>query len=114
MTEIESRLRTIDLRPPRDLQARALAAAATPPAKPGRRFLPAALVVILTVLFAGYGALAFTNAPPAGAAETSGYAVGEGCWFVKDTGGLHFHVGGWYRGLPALCTSERRDSTTGR
>jgi len=29
---------------------------------------------------------------------------------VKDADGIHFHVGGWYRGLPALCTSERRNA----
>jgi len=76
--------------------------------------MPAVLVAILTALLAGYGALAFTDAPQATAAGSSGYAVGQGCWFVKDADGLHFHLGGWYHGLPALCTSERRDSTPGR
>lgn len=47
--------------------------------------------------------------PPTGAAGVSGYGVGEGCWFVKDPGGIHFHISGFYRGLPALCTSERRN-----
>jgi len=108
MTDIESRLRTMDLRPPRDLHARALAAATAPRARPRRRSLPVLLVAILTALLAGYSALAFSTAPPATAAVGSGYAVGEGCWFVKDADGLHFHVGGWYHGLPALCTSERR------
>ena len=32
-------------------------------------------------------------------------ASGE-CWFSRESQGLHFQVGGWYRGLPALCTSE--------
>lgn len=114
MTDIESRLREMDLRPPRDLQARALTAAASSPPKLSRQFLPAALVAILTALLAGYTVLAFTNAPPAAAASGSGYGIGEGCWFVKDADGLHFHVGGWYHGLPALCTSERHDSTPGR
>jgi len=114
MTDIETRLREMQLQPPRDLQARALAAAASPRAEPGRRILPVVLVAILTALLAGYGALAFTNVPPAAAAGTGGYGVGEGCWFVRDVDGLHFHVGGWYHGLPALCTSERRDSAPGR
>lgn len=114
MTDIESRLREMDLQPPGDLQARALAAAASPPARPGRRLLPVVLAAMLLALLAGYAALAATSAPPAAAAAGSGYGVGEGCWFVKDADGLHFHVGGWYHGLPALCTSERRDSPTGR
>jgi hypothetical protein len=104
----------MDLRPPDDLEGRALTAAAAPRARPGRRLLPAVLVAILTALVAGYSALAFTNAPAATAAGSGDYAIGEGCWFVRDAGGLHFHVGGWYRGLPALCTSERRDSTPAR
>jgi hypothetical protein len=70
-------------------------------------------VVVLAALVAGYGVVAVAVAPPAVAVGTGGYAVGEGCWFVRDAGGLHFHVGGWYRGLPALCTSERHDSTPG-
>jgi hypothetical protein len=114
MTDIESRLRAMDLRPPRDLQARALAGASATAASPRRRLLPAVLVAALVVLLAGYGALALTNAPPAQAAGASGYGVGQGCWFVRDASGLHFHVGGWYHGLPALCTSERRDSTPAR
>jgi hypothetical protein len=114
MTDIESRLREMELRAPRDLEARALVAASSPRVRPGRRFLPAVLAAILIVLVAGYSALALTSAPPATAAGTGGYAVGEGCWFVRDAGGLHFHVGGWYRGLPAICTSERRDSAPGR
>ena len=114
MTDIEARLRTMDLQPPRDLEERALAAAAAPSTRPGRRLLPALVVAILTALLAGYAALALTNGPPAAAAGAGGYAVGEGCWFVRDAGGLHFHVGGWYRGLPALCTSEQRDSTPRR
>ena len=113
MIDIESRLREMDLRPPGDLQARALAATASPPVKPGRQFLPAVLVAILIALLAGYSVLAFTNVPPGAAASSSGHAVGEGCWFVKDADGLHFHVG-WYHGLPALCTSERHDSTPAR
>jgi hypothetical protein len=32
----------------------------------------------------------------------SGYGVGEGCWFVKDVGGLHFHIDGFYHGLPPV------------
>jgi len=114
MTDIEARLRDMDLRPPGDLQARALAAAASPLARPGRRLLPVMLAAILTALLAGYAALAFTSGPPAAAAGASGYGVGEGCWFVKDANGLHFHIGGWYHGLPALCTSERRDPAAGR
>ena len=114
MTDIESRLREMELQPPRDLQARAQAAAASPLAKPGRRILPVVLVAVLIAMVAGYGALAFRNGPPAAAAETSGYGVGEGCWFVRDDNGIHFHVGGWYHGWPALCTSERRDSAPGR
>jgi len=110
MTDIESRLRTMELRPPRDLEARALARAAATAARRRMLPLPAVLVAVLALLLAGYGLLAFTSAPPTHAAGTSGYGVGQGCWFVRDAGGLHFHVGGWYRGLPALCTSERRDS----
>jgi len=112
--DIESRLREMDLQAPRDLQTRALAAAASPQARPGRPLLPVMLAAILTAVLAGYAALALTNAPPAAAASTGGYGVGEGCWFVKDADGLHFHIGGWYRGLPALCTSERRNAPTGR
>lgn len=114
MIDVESRLREMDLRPPRDLEARALAAAAGPRARSGGRSLAIAVVAVLAALVAGYTALALTSAPPAAAATTGGYAVGEGCWFVKDASGLHFHVGGWYRGVPALCTSERRDPAPGR
>jgi hypothetical protein len=108
MNDVESRLRALDLRPPRDLEARALTAAAAPLAKRRGRLLPVAVAALLAVLLVGYGALALTSAPPAQAASYGGYGVGEGCWFVKDAGGVHFHVGGFYRGLPALCTSERR------
>jgi hypothetical protein len=104
----------MDLRPPRDLPARALAAAAARPARTGRRLLPAVVAAVLIALLAAFGALSFTSVPPAAAAGTGGYAVGEGCWFVRDAGGLHFHVGGWYRGLPALCTSEQHDPAPGR
>jgi len=114
MIDVESRLWEMELRPPRDLEARALAAAGRPVARSGRRFLPVVLAAVLTALLAGYSALALANAAPAAAGSTGGYGVGEGCWFVRDAGGLHFHVGGWYRGLPALCTSERRDSAPGR
>lgn len=113
MTDIESRLHAMDLQPPSDLQARALAGAAATAPRPRRRFLLAMLAALVTLL-AGYGVLALTNAPAAEAARASGYGVGQGCWFVRDADGLHFHVGGWYRGLPALCTSERRHSTPGR
>jgi hypothetical protein len=114
MTDIESRLRTMDLRPPRHLQTRALAGAGLTAANPrSRRLLPAVVAAILAALLAGYGVLAFTNAPPTDAPSTSGYGVGQGCWFIKDAHGLRFHMGGWYHGLPALCTSERRDSTPG-
>jgi hypothetical protein len=108
MNDIESRLRGMDLRPPRDLPARALAAAASRRRRPRRGLRLAALVIVLAALLAGYSAVSLAAVPPASAAGTSGYGVWEGCWFVKDSGGLHFHVGGWYRGLPALCTSERR------
>jgi hypothetical protein len=114
MIDIESRLREMDLRPPRDLEARAMAAAASPRARPTRRGLRIVLVAVLIALLAGYGALTFASVPPAAAASTGGYGVGEGCWFVRDADGLHLHVGGWYRGLPALCTSERRGSGVGR
>ena len=114
MTDLESRLRTMDLRPPGDLQARALAGAAWSAPKPRSRLRLAVPAVIVAALLAGYAALAFTNAPPADAASAGGYGVGQGCWFIKDADGLHFHVGGWYHGLPALCTSEHRDPTPGR
>jgi hypothetical protein len=107
--DIESRLRSMRLEAPRDLEARALAAAAQ--ARPRRRRLFAVVVAVALVaaLLGGYGALSLSAAPPASAAGTSsGYGIGEGCWFVRDDSGLHFHIGGWYRGLPALCTSERR------
>src|SRR5215831_14279702 len=113
MTDIESRLRAMDLQPPRDLRARLLAGAATAAVKPRRRLLLVVLAAPL-VLLTGYGVLALTNAPAAAAANASGYGVGQGCWFVRDADGLQFHVGGWYHGLPALCTSERRDPTPGR
>jgi len=113
MTDVESRLREMDLRAPRDLRARAVAAAARPLARPARRVLPVVLAA-LAALLAGYVALTFTNVPPVAAASTGGYGVGEGCWFVRDAEGLHFHVGGWYRGLPALCTSEQRAPGAGR
>jgi hypothetical protein len=71
------------------------------------------VAAILAALLAGYGVLAFTNTAPTNAASTSGYGVGQGCWFIKDAHGLRFHMGSWYDGLPALCTSERRDSTPG-
>jgi hypothetical protein len=108
MTDIESRLRAMDLRPPRDLPARALAGAAG--ARTRRRGLPALLAAAaVAVVLAGYTALALATARPSDAAAVGGYGVGEGCWFVRDSGGLHFHIGGWYHGLPALCTSERRN-----
>jgi hypothetical protein len=103
--DIESRLRAMTLEPPRDLEARALARAA---ARPRRRLLPALVAAALVALLAGYSALMLSQAPPASAAGTGGYGFGQGCWFSRDAQGLHFHVGGWYRGLPALCTSEHR------
>jgi len=113
MIDIESRLRAMDLQPPRDLNARALAGAAAAGARPRKRLLLAGLAA-LAALLTGYGALALTNAPAAAAARLGGYGVGQGCWFVRDADGLHFQPGGWYHGLPALCTSERRDSTPAR
>ena len=113
MTDIESRLRAMDLQPPRDLHARALAGATAAAVRHRKRPVLAALAV-LAALLTGYGALALTNTPAAAAARLGGYGVGQGCWFVKDAAGLLFHVGGWYHGLPALCTSERRHSTPGR
>jgi hypothetical protein len=98
----------------------ALAAAAAPaqpgrprpnqrrPHRPRRRILLALAVAAVVALLAGYAALAVTTAPRTQAMGPAGYGLGEGCWFVRDGGGLHLHVGGFYRGLPALCTSERR------
>ena len=117
MTDLESRLRALDLRPPEDLPRRALAAAAAPARlprhpprihRPRRRLLVALAAAVLVALLAGYAALAVTAGPQARATGPAGYGPGEGCWFVRDGAGLHLHVGGFYRGLPALCTSERR------
>lgn len=111
MPDIESRLREMDLRPPRDLQARALAAASK---DRGRRARLLGVVLGLVAAFlAAYAGLAIVNAPAARASAASGYGVGEGCWLVRDAAGLHFHIGGWYHGLPALCTSESRDPALG-
>jgi len=110
VNDIEMRLRTMDLRPPRDLRARALARAATVRARPRWRLASIVLAGVLAILVVGYSLIALATAPRAAAMGVGGYGVGEGCWFVRDGSGLHFHVGGWYRGLPALCTSER-DST---
>ena len=61
-------------------------------------------------LLAAYTGLALTSSSPAHAASDGLYGVRQGCWFVRDADGLHFHVGGWYHGLPALCTSEQHGS----
>ena len=114
MTDIESRLRAMDLQPPRDLQTRVMAGAGSTAVMPRRRRMPAVVVAILLALLVGYGVLAVRTAEPTDAANARGYGVGQGCWFARDPDGLHFHLGGFYHGLPALCTSERRDSTPGR
>jgi hypothetical protein len=117
MRDLESRLRALDLRPPDDLPRRALAAAAAPAQvprhlrrnhRPRRRLLLALAAAALVALLAGYAAVAVTAASRAQATGPAGYGPSEGCWFVRDGAGLHLHVGGFYRGLPALCTSERR------
>lgn len=100
---LETRLRELPLEPPAGLAGRALAAAAVPaewrPARWGRRL--AAVATAALMLYTGAAVVAAEAAAPAD-------NLGEGCWFVRDSSGLHFHIGGFYRGLPALCTAERR------
>jgi hypothetical protein len=114
MTDIESRLRALDLRAPAGLEARALARAAALGRRPRRRYVLGAAAGALLALLA-YASLAIVSAPqPAHAAAAGGYGVGEGCWFVRDADGVHFHIGGWYHGLPALCTSEQAGGAPSR